>query len=130
MRLGVLLLVGLVSLAACRQRVPVSRADYRARIMALKLPDEFKPSAALYSARCSTCHGPRAVGSVRGPRLIHTMYHKKYHDDSVFARAVRLGVHGHHWGFGDMPAAGDLSDDDVADITIYIRWLQYQVGIR
>lgn len=100
------------------------------RVLKLTLPEEFRPSAQLYAARCSSCHGARATGNDRGPPLVHFYYRKRYHPDAVFATAMKQGVKAHHWGFGDMPPAIGMSDDDITDVTIYLRWLQWQVGIR
>lgn len=100
------------------------------KVLALTLPEEFRTSAAIYTARCSSCHGPRATGNDRGPPLVHYYYRKRYHNDAVFQVAMKKGVRAHHWGFGDMPATSGMSDDDMTDVTIYIRWLQWQVGIR
>ncbi len=86
--------------------------------------------AALFAMRCGGCHGQRAAGSANGPPLVHEIYEPGHHDDAAFRRAVREGVEAHHWAFGHMPPIDGLSDDEIADIIVYVRALQVVAGIR
>ncbi|MDW4497142.1 cytochrome c [Sulfitobacter sp. D35] len=83
----------------------------------------------LYDANCAACHGPNASGSDQGPPLVHPIYEPSHHGDIAFQLAARQGVRAHHWKFGNMPAVGNVSDDDVAQITDYVRALQRANGI-
>ncbi len=85
---------------------------------------------ALFEQRCAACHGVDAGGTAQGPPLIHPFYRPGHHADAAFLVAVRRGVTPHHWNFGPMPAIPDLSEQDIADITRYVRDLQEAAGIR
>lgn len=45
-------------------------------------------------------------------------------------RAVRQGVRGHHWRFGDVPPVEGVSDEELAQIVAYVRTVQRANGIR
>jgi mono/diheme cytochrome c family protein len=83
----------------------------------------------LFDANCAACHGPRAMGSVSGPPLVHEIYEPGHHSDEAFQIAVAQGSPQHHWTFGPMPAIPGLDRDEVADITAYVRELQREAGI-
>ena len=83
-----------------------------------------------FEAKCSACHGPNATGRQdMGPPLIHKIYEPSHHGDGAFLRAVRQGVRGHHWTFGDMPPVDGLTNADVAAIVDFIRAVQRKNGI-
>jgi mono/diheme cytochrome c family protein len=83
-----------------------------------------------FAENCATCHGARAAGTDQGPPLIHKIYESGHHADLAFARAVRQGVRGHHWNFGDMPPVEGVSDRDLVEIVTYVREVQRANGIR
>lgn len=86
--------------------------------------------AALFAAKCASCHGPNAAGQDGvGPPLVHVIYEPGHHSDMSFFLAARMGVRAHHWSFGNMPAQPQVSDEDVAKIVAYIRALQRANGI-
>ncbi len=93
-------------------------------------PGDAVRGAEVYSASCAACHGPGAGGSATGPPLLDDVYRPGHHADGAFLVAVRGGVRQHHWDFGPMPAVPGLSDQDVADITAYVRELQRAAGIE
>ena len=100
---------------------------------ALMLPDlspEQQTSRALFDANCTECHGQNALGSVRGPSLLHRIYEPSHHSDLAFLLAVRKGVRAHHWKYGNMPAIDGISDNEVVQITAYVRALQRANGIN
>lgn len=85
---------------------------------------------ALYSRSCATCHGADLNGSDQGPPLLHRIYEPSHHADLAFQFAVRNGVRAHHWQFGDMKPVPNLTPDDVAHITAYVRAEQRKAGIE
>lgn len=85
---------------------------------------------ALYEKSCADCHGQDLRGTDKGPPFLHRVYEPSHHSDAAFQLAVRNGVRAHHWPFGDMQPLPDLTPDDVAHITTYIRVQQRRAGIR
>ena len=83
-----------------------------------------------FSKNCAACHGVNAVGTQKGPPLVHDIYNPGHHGDGAFLLATRRGVRQHHWPFGDMPAQPQVAEKDVAAITRYIRELQTANGIN
>jgi len=74
--------------------------------------------------------GKNAVGRKKvGPPLVHKIYETSHHNDMTFYRAVAMGVRGHHWMFGNMPAVENVSRDEVSAIITYIRELQRENNI-
>ncbi len=61
---------------------------------------------------------------------MHPYYRTEHHADAAFVLAVRNGVEPHHWNFGPVPALQGLTDQDVADVTAYVRQLQEAAGIE
>ena len=83
-----------------------------------------------FNGTCAACHGPGAVGTDEGPTFLDPIYRPGHHADGAFLAAVRLGVHQHHWPFGDMPPQEGLTDQDINNIVAYVRQLQTEAGIR
>ena len=79
---------------------------------------------ALFASNCVACHGEQGTGTTAGPPLVHEIYEPGHHPDAAFVAAVELGVHAHHWDYGDMPAVQGLDRDAIAAITAYVRALQ------
>jgi hypothetical protein len=48
----------------------------------------------------------------------------------AFVLAAAQGVRAHHWGFGNMPAIEGVTNEDVVQITAYVRALQRANGIN
>ncbi len=96
-------------------------------------PEDFQaePEAgrSLFRQNCMQCHGEDARGTDQGPPLIHRIYEPSHHPDITFHRAAALGVHQHHWEFGDMPPVAGISGEDTAHIIAWIRQEQRAVGI-
>ena len=100
---------------------------------ALIVPDltrEQEAGRVLFDAKCATCHGPNASGSDQGPPLVHRICEPSHHGDMAFLLATRQGVRAHHWRFGNMPAVGNITEDEVVQITAYVRALQRANGIN
>lgn len=89
---------------------------------------------ALFARHCAACHGAdlrgSAQGDKRGPPLLHKVYEPSHHSDAAFQLAVRNGTKAHHWKFGDMAPLPEVSADEVAHITAYVRAEQRRAGIR
>jgi len=84
---------------------------------------------AAFETNCSTCHGSNAVGTDKGPPLIHDIYNPGHHADESFVLAAKVGVRRHHWRFGDMPPQPQVTEGQVRSIVQYIRELQRANGI-
>lgn len=85
---------------------------------------------ALYRAHCAECHGADLRGTDKGPSHLSVVYEPAHHSDAAFLLAVRKGARAHHWTFGDMPAVPGLSDDQVVEITAYVREVQRREGFE
>jgi mono/diheme cytochrome c family protein len=102
-------------------------------LASLTLPDltsEQEDGRALFEANCAACHGVNAAGSDQGPPLVHRIYEPSHHGDMAFVLAAKQGVRAHHWKFGNMPAVEGVSDEDVLQITAYVRALQRANGVE
>lgn len=94
------------------------------------LTPEQEVGRTLFDANCASCHGPNASGSDQGPPLVHRIYEPGHHSDMASLLAARQGVRAHHWRFGDMPPTPSVTDDEVVQITAYVRALQRANGIH
>ena len=84
-----------------------------------------------FNENCAACHGINAAGQDGiAPPLIHIIYEPSHHGDQSYYLAAKNGVRAHHWPFGNMPPVEGISDQEVADITFYIRELQRANGIN
>ncbi len=104
-------------------------------LVEIVMPAELSANAQIgqtaYEAKCAACHGVNSVGQDGvAPPLVHVIYEPSHHGDEAFQRAVAMGVRGHHWPFGNMPAVEGLTRGDVAMIVAYIRELQQANGIN
>lgn len=114
--------VMVVALAACESGSAKPEAG--------SVPSEFQVGETKFKANCAVCHGERGAGTDLGPPLVHKIYEPNHHGDQAFQMAAANGVRAHHWNFGNMPKIEAVTPDDVADITLYVRWLQRQAGIQ
>lgn len=83
-----------------------------------------------FEENCIACHGVNGAGTEKGPPFMHKIYEPSHHGDYAFMRAVKMGVKGHHWRFGNMPPVQGVSDQDVGYIVAYVRELQRANGIQ
>lgn len=131
--IAVLGCLALVSLAFWFAQRPGSDASGDIDLARLTIPDltgEQATGKALFDGNCAACHGMNAAGSDQGPPLVHRIYEPSHHGDMAFVLAARQGVRAHHWRFGNMPAVAGVSDEDVTQITAYVRALQRANGIN
>ncbi len=82
-----------------------------------------------FEANCAQCHGADAIGTSRGPTLVHDIYNPGHHGDNAFYRAAKMGAPQHHWSFGDMPPQPQVSEAEMTGIIRFIRELQVANGI-
>ena len=99
------------------------------------LPETLSQNAQIgqlgFEAKCAACHGVNAASQDGvAPPLVHIIYEPSHHGDEAFQRAAAMGVRGHHWPFGDMPAVEGVTRGDVTMIIAYIRELQRANGIN
>lgn len=111
------------------QRDDASAPDLASLTLPTLTPEQ-KDGRALFEANCAACHGVNAAGSDQGPPLVHRIYEPSHHGDMAFVLAAKQGVRAHHWRFGNMPAVEGVSDEDVLQITDYVRALQRANGIE
>lgn len=107
----------------------------QAQTMQIPKPSEgLMPNPALgkklFTANCASCHGADLKGSDKGPSMLHKIYETSHHGDVAFQLAAKNGVRAHHWGFGDMKPVAEVTPNDVAHITAFIRAEQRKVGIQ
>jgi mono/diheme cytochrome c family protein len=118
------------SVVGCADPAPQPGAsEFTDAVMQAQIPTELETGASLFANNCSTCHGERALGTNQGPPLVHIIYEPSHHADVSFLYAVQRGVRAHHWQFGDMPPIPTMTNEEVAEIVAYVRFLQRQVGI-
>lgn len=81
-----------------------------------------------FEKSCAACHGVNALGTDKGPTLLHAFYKAGHHGDASFENAAKRGVRQHHWRFGDMPPVAGITDAEILSITKYVRELQAANG--
>jgi len=100
-------------------------------LLPASLSAQVEAGKTVFEAECAACHGINGAGRQDvAPPLVHIIYEPSHHGDEAFQRAVAFGVQAHHWPFGNMPAIGGLSRDQVGKIIAYIRTLQRFNGIN
>lgn len=133
-----LLLIGIALVAglalAYGWLAPSKQAASGLPIVEVKVPqlsDKATIGEVAFSENCAACHGKNAAGQNGvAPPLIHIIYEPSHHGDQAFYLAAKNGVRGHHWPFGNMPPVDNITDQEIADITYYIRELQRANGIN
>jgi mono/diheme cytochrome c family protein len=84
---------------------------------------------ALYNKNCSKCHGPKGVGTDKGPPFLNKIYEPSHHGDMSFLMASLNGVRAHHWNFGNMPPIKGAGMAEIGKIIKYVRAIQQEAGI-
>jgi mono/diheme cytochrome c family protein len=86
-----------------------------------------------YQSVCASCHGADLGGTAAGPSMLEPVFAPATHPDAAFRDAVTKGVspHGHFekTTWGAMPALPTLDDDDIANVTAYVRSEQRKAGV-
>lgn len=97
-------------------------------------PDQSAPAVArgaeVYAASCASCHGEDLRGTDKGPSHLSIVYEPNHHTDDSFRSAIANGAPQHHWTFGDMPAIGGLSPEDVDSVIAFVRAEQQRQGFE
>ncbi len=84
----------------------------------------------VFARACEECHGVDGAGGVRtGPPLIHPMYRENLYPDHVFKKVIRDGKREKNWRFGPMPKVENITDQDIDDVTAFVRAAQIASGI-
>lgn len=122
--------VAALVLTACRIESGDASADALVTLRTATLPAELADGEELFNVSCSVCHGRLALGTRRGPPLVHPIYAPSHHADAAFHLAVQQGVRAHHFRYGNMPAVPGLSRNEIDEIVRYVRWLQRTAGIE
>lgn len=86
--------------------------------------------AALYQAKCASCHGADLRGTATGPSHLSQVYEPSHHSDDGFRSAIANGAQQHHWNFGDMASVPGLSTAEVDAIIAYVRDVQTREGFE
>jgi len=86
--------------------------------------------AAIYAARCASCHGADLRGTDKGPSQLSIVYEPNHHGDNAYRSAVLTGAPQHHWPFGDMPVIPEITDEQVEAVIVYIRGEQQRLGFE
>ena len=86
--------------------------------------------ATIYQARCASCHGEDLRGTNKGPSQLSIVYEPNHHGDDSYRSAIRNGAPQHHWGFGNMPAVEDITDDQIEQVIAYIHTQQQGLGFE
>ena len=94
-----------------------------------KIPFKFGLGVKKFRDICSKCHGVWGGGTDQRPPLMHPFYKESHHGDPAFYNAALKGVKAHHWKFGDMPRVEGATSKDVAQIIVFVRWLQKENNI-
>jgi len=81
-----------------------------------------------YRTFCAACHGIDLRGTTLGPSFLSIVYEPNHHADFAFVSAAKNGVVAHHWGFGDMPAVPQITDQEITAVTAYVRSIQDSEG--
>lgn len=107
-----------------------SRVAEQRVIIVPSLSPEANLGQVAFQSQCVACHGENAAGSEKGPPLVNDIYRPAHHADFSFVRAVSLGVHQHHWLFGNMPPLPQVARSEIDRMIVYIRELQRGNGIQ
>ena len=95
-----------------------------------ELSGEAAEGEALFADNCAACHGENGAGTEQGPPLVHQIYEPGHHGDMAFVLAVKNGVQGHHWDFGNMMPVDGVTDEEIVRIIAYVRAVQRANGIE
>lgn len=133
-KLGIAMVVGIAMLGGLYWHFSQSQAKNDGKPIAqVKVPNLSTVSVQgkkLFDKNCASCHGVNATGKQEvAPPLVHIIYEPNHHGDIAFKLAVKNGVRGHHWSFGNMPPIEGVSEKEIELITRYIRELQRANGI-
>jgi mono/diheme cytochrome c family protein len=124
LRLNLMLLMGLLAIGTA-----AGADDSSIDIVVPELSAAGLAGEAAFGEHCAACHGTTAGGSGKGPPLVHPIYVSSHHGDMAFVLAARQGARAHHWNFGDMPPVPDVTDQELADLIVYVRELQHANGL-
>jgi cytochrome c2 len=108
----------------------IREAEQEITVVVPELSPEATVGMDAFETYCIECHGKNAVGTDKGPPLVHPVYRPAHHGDFSFVRAVTNGVPQHHWLFGSMPPQPAIRREEIDYIIVYLRELQRANGIE
>lgn len=106
------------------------KPDARSLVIMPALSSVASEGEVVFQNTCATCHGADLTGTEQGPPLLHPFYKPGHHGDGAIVRAVQNGSQQHHWGFGNMPAQPQITDDEIVQVITYIREMQRANGVN
>ncbi|HEY9080618.1 cytochrome c [Magnetovibrio sp.] len=84
----------------------------------------------VFAQSCQECHGVDGAGGTRtGPPLIHPMYRENLYPDYVLKKVLREGKREKNWRFGPMEPVKNITEQQIDDVTLFIRTVQNASGI-
>jgi mono/diheme cytochrome c family protein len=95
-------------------------------------PDAGGPvdGAAVYEARCASCHGGDLGGGALGPSLRSELYGPDRFEDDRIRASISKGVEQVNWEFGPMPMVSGLSAAEVDAVVAHVREVQAAEGLE
>ena len=119
----------LILIATMALVVSACSGDDVESVAVVELPAD-ADGATTYAARCASCHGADLRGTDKGPSQLSIVYEPGHHGDDGYRSAIRNGAPQHHWGFGNMPAVENITDDQIERVISFIRSEQRRQGFE
>ena len=104
-------------------------AEDNSPALAPAVPAKLNIGKLLFGKHCAACHGFNLKGTEKGPPFIHRVYHPGHHADGAFFLAAKNGARQHHWKFGNMKPVPGVTDEIIASIVKYVRYVQKSAGL-
>ncbi|MCW8914357.1 MAG: c-type cytochrome [Magnetovibrio sp.] len=106
------------------------KISIKATVVVPELDAAQQSGRAVFAEKCQDCHGvDGSGGSPKGPPLIHPMYRANLYPDYVFKKVLRDGKREKNWRFGAMPATKGITDQQIDNVTAFVRAAQIASGI-
>jgi mono/diheme cytochrome c family protein len=129
--IGAIAIAGVAGIMTWDQSAKVGSGPAMVEVQVPKLSQTAQAGEELFNTYCASCHGRNAAGQDGvAPPLVHKIYEPNHHADRSFRRAARIGVHAHHWPFGNMPPVTGIEANEVDEVVAYVRELQRANGIH
>lgn len=83
-----------------------------------------------YMDFCGSCHGRDFEGSAAGPSQLDALFAPDITTDDDYRVAITDGAPEENYDFTPMPAIASLDEDDIANVTAYVRSVQQERGFN